>query len=573
MTRGPTLDRARAEGQATPPEWIHEAAVSAPPSRPPHYFSGRIRSASAVIAAGFLITGILAWTSFSQYDSNEDRLINLRVKEAGNLISTALPTVQTPLASAAALADASRGNAAEFRDFISPQVGPNQRYVSASIWAVGSATPASVVGDAAAIASHPAEAAAFFGRSTKPGVLRVTGIIKGPENRIGYAFRTPSGVSTYIAYGEGNLPANRRLKIASDSAFADLDYAFYLGSGTNPDRLLATSVSHLPISGRHATAVIPFGDSAFTLVMSARRPISGTLAQRLPLLIILVGVLLTLGAAWLSDRLVRRRQVAEHLVVRLDRVADENRQLYAEQRTVAETLQQALLPEVLPQLAGAETAVRYLPGVEGMHIGGDWYDVITLDASRMLFVVGDVSGRGVRAAAVMASLLYAVRAYAAEGDAPDIILTKLSRLSNVEQNGRFATVMCIEVDIAARRLTVANAGHLPPLLVHPDHAEFLATDVGVPVGVATSRPYTTTRVAVPPRATLLTFTDGLIERRGESIDAGLERLRTRAEAHQKGGRPAAADDGLTDYVTNVVDDLVAGGVDDDAVLLGVRWLN
>jgi hypothetical protein len=569
MSRGSTLEPLGAEGHATSP--VQDAAAAR--TRPRRYFSGRIRSAAAVVVAGFLTTGVLAWTSFSQYDHNEDRLINLRVKEAGNLISTALPTIQTPLASAAALADASRGDATEFRNFITPQVGPNQRFISASIWVVGSAMPTLVVGDAPAIASNPAVATAFFARSANPGVLRVTGIIKGPQNRIGYAFRTPGAVSTYVAYGEANLPANRRLRIASNSAFADLDYALYLGSGTNPVRLLATSVTHLPIAGRNATAVIPFGDSAFTLVMSSRRPISGTLAQRLPLIIILVGTVLTIGAVFLTDRLIRRRQVAERLVVRLDRVADENRRLYAEQRTVAETLQQALLPEAIPQLAGTDTAVRYLPGVEGMHIGGDWYDVIALDESRMLFVVGDVSGRGVRAAAVMASLLYAVRAYAAEGDAPDTILTKLSRLSKVEHNGRFATVLCIELDVTTRQLVVANAGHLPPLLVRPGHSEFLATDVGVPVGVSSSRPYVTTRVTVPPRATVLAFTDGLIERRGESIDAGLERLRGRAEAHLKGNRPATEGDGLTDYVTNVVDDLVAGGVDDDAVLLGVRWLS
>jgi serine phosphatase RsbU (regulator of sigma subunit) len=237
---------------------------------------------------------------------------------------------------------------------------------------------------------------------------------------------------------------------------------------------------------------------------------------------------------------------------------------------VAETLQHALLPETLPPIAGAATAVQYLPGVKSMHIGGDWYDVIALDDSRMLFVVGDVSGRGVRAAAVMASLRYAVRAYAAEGDGPGTILEKLSRLFTVERDGHFATVLCIQVDVPARQLTIANAGHLPPLIVPPaGTAELVTTDVGVPVGVAHTRPYTTTRASVPPGATLLAYTDGLVERRGESIDSSVERLRATAGARgaEHGGSPLPA------YLEAVVHDLVGDGVDDDTVLLGVRWLN
>ncbi len=536
-------------------------AASAPTTR---HSSGRLRSAAAVIALGVLITGLLAWTSRSQFDHNEDRLINLRVKEAGSLISGALPGIQTPLASAATLADASGGDTKGFQDLIGPQVGTGKTFVSASLWAVGSSTPVAVVGVPPAIAADPSRAAAFFGDSANTGVLRIAGVIPGTPSRIGYAFRTPGGRSNYVAYGEANLPANRRSRLASNSAFADLDYAIYLGAQPTPTNLLATNVSRLPMTGRHAMAVIPFGDSAFTVVMSPRRPISGTLSERLPWIILLVGAVLILGATFLTDRLVRRRQVAESLVTRLDRVAEENRRLYAEQRTVAETLQRALLPEALPHLDGATAAVRYLPGVKGMHIGGDWYDIIPLDNSRTLLVVGDVSGRGVRAAAIMGSLLYAVRAYAADGDGPGAILQKLSRLSSVEQNGHFATVLCIEIDVASRQLTIANAGHLPPLVLHSEGAEYVTTNIGVPVGVGSSRPYVPTVVTAPHGATLLAFTDGLVERRRESIDAGLDRLRTRAVAHQHNRS-------LAECVANVVDDLVAGGVDDDAVLLGVRW--
>ena len=115
----------------------------------------------------------------------------------------------------------------------------------------------------------------------------------------------------------------------------------------------------------------------------------------------------------------------------LERIAEENRRLYSEQRTIAQTLQHALLPEALPKIQGVETGARYEAGVEGVDIGGDWYDLIALDDHRLLLVVGDVSGRGVRAAATMASLRYAIHAYAAQNDPPATILTKLSKLVNV----------------------------------------------------------------------------------------------------------------------------------------------
>src|SRR5579871_3784927 len=128
------------------PDLVRTAAADAGSAQTTGHASSRLRSAAAVIALGVLITGLLAWTSRSQFDHNEDRLINLRVKEAGSLISGALPGIQTPLASAATLADASGGDTKGFQDLIGPQVGTGKTFVSASLWAVGSSTPVAVVG-------------------------------------------------------------------------------------------------------------------------------------------------------------------------------------------------------------------------------------------------------------------------------------------------------------------------------------------------------------------------------------------------------------------------------------------
>src|SRR5205807_2197441 len=108
---------------------------------------------------------------------------------------------------------------------------------------------------------------------------------------------------------------------------------------------------------------------------------------------------------------------------------------------------------------------------------GDWYDIIHLDDDAFILVVGDVSGRGLRAATVMASLRYAIRAYAAQGDQPATILDKLSELLSVAGDGHFATVICALVDVRRHQMIVANAGHLNPLLVVGRDAHFVPTDV------------------------------------------------------------------------------------------------
>ncbi len=239
-------------------------------------------------------------------------------------------------------------------------------------------------------------------------------------------------------YAESALPRNRHLQVASNSAFSGFNYALYLGRIQTPSALLASTVSHLPFTGMSAATAVGFGTSAFTLVMSSKAPLTGSVAATLPWIIAIAGGVLSLVAGFLAERLLRQRRDAQYLVARLDRSATENERLYASQRHVAESLQRALLPQVLPVVAGAKTAVRYKPGSQDLEIGGDWYDVIPLArTTRTLIVVGDVSGRGLQAANVMASLRFAIRAYAAQHDEPAEILSKLSTLVDLEESGRF----------------------------------------------------------------------------------------------------------------------------------------
>lgn len=519
-------------------------------------------AAVAVALVGIVVAGALALVSRSLYTSNERRLLNLRVKELGDVLTVAIPNTQEPLESAVALADATGGSAEKFTRYIASFVGARRQFVSASLWRLdGPGTgPVASVGAPSTVTSSIAQRAALFARARQSGRLEVLGNLRVARPRLAYAVATAGG--RFAVYAESALPADRRSRLQSNAAFSDLNYVIFLGPSTNSGQLLLTNLSSLPIPGRHAQAQVGFGDTVLTLVVSPRVPLGGTLPERLPWIILVVGVMLALGAAALTTRLIAGRLAAEHLAGELEQAVRRNQELYAEQRTIAQTLQQALLPAALPHVAGTESSARYEPGEQGIEVGGDWYDVIPLDEHRLLAVVGDVSGRGLRAATTMASLRYAIHAYAAQRDAPDTILTKLSGLLNTSATGQFATVLCAVIDTEARRVTVASAGHLPPLLLNAGGGDYLALSVGPPIGVQQGAAYASVTVAMPGHGTLLAFTDGLVERRGESIDRGLARLREAALAQAFE---------LPDLLGHLVGELRDGYSDDDTAIVGLRW--
>jgi serine phosphatase RsbU (regulator of sigma subunit) len=294
-----------------------------------------------------------------------------------------------------------------------------------------------------------------------------------------------------------------------------------------------------------------------TLTTSARTSLTGSLGVILPWSAAVGGTLITLLAALLIERLVRRREGAERLTSEIGR-------LYIEQRSVAETLQKAILPQRLPAVPGMQIAVRYLPGAGGADVGGDWYDVVPLDDGRFVFVVGDVSGHGVRAAAMMASLHYASRAYALEGHPPAVILDQLTRTMDIARDGHFATVLCGLVDVRTREVTLANAGHLPPVLCGDRGASLVTAKPGSPIGIPGLAPFEPAIVTAAARDTLIAYTDGLVERRGETLDTGMERLMDAATRDSSS---------LEDLLSSIITELTGDSPADDIALIGLRWLN
>ena len=516
----------------------------------------------AVFVAGLVVTSAFAATTSVLYDRNENRLLDLRVRDAGAVLGAALPAIQTPLDSAADLAQATNGSPSKFSTFIAPDVGPHRPFVSASLWIIHghSARALVVVGARPDLLIRPAFADNTLLDAKRAPLLQVRSYLSSPQPRLGYALAV--GHDAFVVYAEASLQPRRALPIAKSSSFAGLNFAIYLGHQAHSSQLIGTSVERLPITGRQASVVVPFGTSAFLLVMSPVATLGGTFFQMVPWLVALFGILLTIGATWLTERLVRRELLAQEIAGERDSVATENQRLYQQQRNISETLQHALLPQLLPAMKDVELGARYIPGVTGIDIGGDWYDIVPVDDNHFAFTVGDVSGRGLRAATIMASLRYAIRAYVAQGDAPAEILTKLSQLHSIETEGHFATVLCALVDVEGRAVSLANAGHLNPVIVGDGECEMVVTDVGAPIGVKTYAEYQTVDFVLPSRGTLLAFTDGLVERRGQILDTGLGRLNQAA---------ARIGGSLDDLLDAVLAEFSTDGSDDDTAILGVRW--
>ncbi|MEV7097826.1 SpoIIE family protein phosphatase [Amycolatopsis sp. NPDC051045] len=231
------------------------------------------------------------------------------------------------------------------------------------------------------------------------------------------------------------------------------------------------------------------------------------------------------------------------------------------QREVAIALQRSILgPARLP--AGFE--VRYEPANPPLEVGGDWYDVITLPGDRIGIVVGDCVGRGLAAAAVMGQLRSACRALLLEASSPAHTLTALDRFAGRLPGALCTTVFCGVLDPATGALTYSSAGHPPATLVHRDGtAEFLDASGSLPLAVRASAPRPEATAAVPIGSLLMLYTDGLVERRREALDEGMDRAT--AVAHD------ARDAGLSDLATALMDRLrPADGYEDDVALLLYR---
>jgi len=241
-------------------------------------------------------------------------------------------------------------------------------------------------------------------------------------------------------------------------------------------------------------------------------------------------------------------------------VALDNALAYRAERRTGITLQRSLLPREVPQVPGLEVAARYLPGADGAFVGGDWYQGVPVD-DRLVLAMGDVMGHGMRSAARMGQLRAIVATLALEGHLPGELLRRLARNCDSLLDLELATLLVASYDPGTGLLTVASAGHPPPLLAAPGQEPvFVEVEPGPPLGTLPGD-YAEVSVEVPAGATLLLYTDGLVENRSEPLSYGLERLRQALRDVQLPPEQVA------DHVLGVTDRLE--GADDDVALLVV----
>ncbi|MER5537528.1 PP2C family protein-serine/threonine phosphatase [Streptomyces mirabilis] len=266
---------------------------------------------------------------------------------------------------------------------------------------------------------------------------------------------------------------------------------------------------------------------------------------------------LTVEDAMTADLLNRSQELEE--------LNEELRKAHARAHEVAVTLQRAMLPSTtLPDRPGV--AVRYRPATS-LNVCGDWYDLIDLDARRLAVAVGDVVGHGLEAAGTMGQLRSALSAAIRATGRPATALTTLAAHAHTVDGALAATAVQVVIDRTALTVTYSRAGHPPPLLAHGDGSvEVLDSATDPPLGAGDdSLPRCESTVGYGPGSTLVLYTDGLIERRGEDIYAGLDRLAHSVERHHLLGPELLADAVLADLVP-----APRRGPDDDTALVVVR---
>ena len=236
-----------------------------------------------------------------------------------------------------------------------------------------------------------------------------------------------------------------------------------------------------------------------------------------------------------------------------------NAGLLKQERTVARALQRSLLPR-LPEISGLEIAAQYVPGHDRL-VGGDWYDVFELPTGRVGAAIGDVVGHGLRSATVMGRIRNALRAYALDSDDPAAALTRLDDMVCHFEPDEMATVLYAVFDPARHDVTFSSAGHpLPLMMLATGEAHMIEADADPPIGSDAAAPRRATELAVPEGATIYFFTDGVVERRGEHIGIGLDRLRETAI-------PGSPHRGCTRLVSQLLSDHQP---DDDAAVLALH---
>jgi serine phosphatase RsbU (regulator of sigma subunit) len=318
-------------------------------------------------------------------------------------------------------------------------------------------------------------------------------------------------------------PVAAALASLRDDQTAYVDLALRLGDGARKGRQ-PTLAQLRDFQGRFERLLAPQAAVTATLTATSSRVVRAqTRHERVIAMVLMAAAGMALGGWTLLLALHRRAR----------RSLDDALGREAEQRAVADQLQQSLLPDRLPSVPGLRLAARSQPGDPSHQVGGDWYDVLTLPSGKVGLVVGDVVGHDVAAAAAMGQIRAALRSVAAFESSPGAVLDRVNEIAEMYDVTELTTCLYAVVDPGTRVVIWASAGHLNPLLVLDAGAsQLLDGDPGPPLGVSGTAVYTDRSCRVPPGGSLLLYTDGLVERSSRPIDDGLALLESVRGPHR-----------------------------------------
>lgn len=520
----------------------------APLIGPPHRHRWAAGAIAGLLCCAFTLSAAAATESVHR--STERRLLDQKAAEISAVLELAVAGAEAPLTMAAEVAAASNGDPSAFTASMNQSL--RRGSFTGAVLLDGSGAVVATAGQPTVVRLDAARRADVVARAAAAPALSVIDTLDLEPRVLGYA-RSDSSNVRYVVYAESALPARTGAPRPTD-AFAGLDYALYLGDRRDPAALLYTSETQVPLDGEVAVRVVPFGDTSLTVAVSSDRQLGGALSSRLPWILTVGGLALSLVIAAVTTSVLRDRHRAESLAGQL---ADSNHA----QRVIIETLQQSLLPRRLPRPPGAELATAYWPADRSMELSGDFFDVFELNGDRWAVAIGDVCGKGVEAAALTGAVRHTIRAAARSHDTAAGVL-RAARDAVAEFDDTTFCTACVgfvRPDDDGLVVQLSLAGHPRPVHVHRGGARAVGRP-GTILGLVPPN-FLDDTVRLEPGDLLLLYTDGVTDAPGGAEIPEDELCRIVAGRH--GSRPGAV-------VAALRRELAArrpGGATDDVALL------
>jgi serine phosphatase RsbU (regulator of sigma subunit) len=483
--------------------------------------------------------------------NQERKLLAERANEVNLVLSTSISTVSTDLSVLAR--EAGRGGSSQFVQEAVAQLSTGRNPVAVGLMrpSGGSFVVVAAAGQGLRagqeLSGVPAETMRIAGRSTGMVATGVYG--SGRSRSVGYAVAAPGGLVIYrqSIVGPIHPPAQ-----AGTAPFSEVHVVVYGSARPDPSQVLVATTTALPLRGTVRYVPLMAGSTRWLTGVAAVHPLVGSVASAAPWVALAAGLLGSILVFLLLEAAAYRRDSAV--------------QALESEHRFAEALQRRLLP-TLPPFAGLEVASSYVAGEYDQQVGGDWFDVFELPSGQVAVAIGDVMGHDVDAAATMAQVRAALRSYAVEGGDPARTLAQLARFVELFGVSAVVTVVYGLLDQPGpdgfRRFRWANAGHLPPLLRHPDgRVEELAEPSSPLLGAPSTEPRPMGDKRLGLRSTLLLYTDGLVEAEGQDLAANLGQLQA---VLSRGDLPAAQD-----VCATVLDAQLTDSRRDDVAILVVK---